>query len=290
MHREEGEIEADEHQPEVDLAETLVEVAAVHLREPVVEASEQTEDEAAEQDVMEVGHDVIGIGLLGVGRNDRVRHARQSADGEHRDEPEREQHRGREPHRALVHRREPVEDLHAGRDRDQHRREAERRDRNRAQSGGEHVVRPHTPSEETDRDAGEDDDRVAEQRLAREDRQGLGHDAHAGEDEDVDLGMAEQPEEVLIEEGVAPAVRIEEERPEVAIEVHHDHRNGDDRDRECGEERDHEHHPHEHRHAHERHPGRAQVEDRDDEVDGRGRRADAQHHEADGPEVGSSPG
>ena len=80
--------------------------------------------------------------------------------------PEREQHRGGEPDRAAVDRAQPVEDLHAGGDRDEHRRQAERGDRDRPEPGGEHVVRPHAPAEEADRDAGEHHDRVAEQRLA----------------------------------------------------------------------------------------------------------------------------
>ena len=51
-----------------------------------------------------------------------------------------------------------------------------------------------------------DHDRVAEERLAREDRDDLGDDAHRGQDQDVHLGVAEDPEQVLPEERVA-AVR-----------------------------------------------------------------------------------
>ena len=105
----------------------VVEHAAEDLRPPVVEAAEDREDQTAEQHVVEVRHDVVGVGLLRVGRDDRVRDAREAADGEHRDEAEREQHRRVQPQRPAPHRAEPVEDLHAGRDRDEHRREAERR-------------------------------------------------------------------------------------------------------------------------------------------------------------------
>ena len=93
VHREEREVEPDEHQPEVQLAEPLVEHAAEDLRPPVVEAAEDREDQAAEQHVVEVRDDVVGVGLLRVGRDDRVRDAREAADGEHRDEAEREEHR-----------------------------------------------------------------------------------------------------------------------------------------------------------------------------------------------------
>ena len=50
------------------------------LRAPVVEAAEDREHEAAEQHVVEVRDDEVGVGLLRVGRHDRVHHARQPAD------------------------------------------------------------------------------------------------------------------------------------------------------------------------------------------------------------------
>ncbi|MDQ1511279.1 MAG: cytochrome c oxidase subunit, partial [Actinomycetota bacterium] len=48
--------------------------------------------------------------------HDRVQHARETADGELGDEPEREQHRCPQAHLAAPHGREPVEDLHSGGD------------------------------------------------------------------------------------------------------------------------------------------------------------------------------
>ena len=93
MHREEREVEPEEHRPEVELAEPLVEEPAVELREPVVEATEESEHEPAEQHVVEVRDDEVGVGLLGVGGHDRVQHARETAEREHRDEAEREEHR-----------------------------------------------------------------------------------------------------------------------------------------------------------------------------------------------------
>ena len=73
----------------------------------------------------------------------------------------------------------------------------------RAQTGGEHVVDPHAEAEEGDGGDGIDHHRVAEERLAREDRDDLGDDAEGRQDQDVDLRMAEDPEEVLPEHRVA---------------------------------------------------------------------------------------
>ena len=73
-------------------------------------------------------------------------------------------------------------DLHARRDGDQHRADREHRNADRAEAAGEHVVGPHAPADEADGGAGEDDELVAEQRLAAEHRQHLGDDAEAGQD------------------------------------------------------------------------------------------------------------
>ena len=61
VHREERQVEADEHQHEVDLAEALVEHPAGHLREPVVDPGEHAEHRAAEQHVVQVGDDPVRV-------------------------------------------------------------------------------------------------------------------------------------------------------------------------------------------------------------------------------------
>jgi hypothetical protein len=60
VHRHEGEVHADEHQPEVDLPEALVEEAAGHLREPVVDAGEDAEHRSTEEHVVDVSHHPVG--------------------------------------------------------------------------------------------------------------------------------------------------------------------------------------------------------------------------------------
>ena len=166
VHRAERQVHADDHQPEVPLAERLVEQLAEHLRPPVVEAGEDAEDRATEQHVVEVGDDVVRVGLLGVARRHRVGDAGEAADGELDDHADGEQHRRREAQLAAPHRERPVDDLHARGDGDQHRRHREHGDADRAEAAGEHVVGPHAPAHEADGRAGEDDELVAEQRLA----------------------------------------------------------------------------------------------------------------------------
>ena len=90
MHREERQVEADEHQHEVDLAEALVEHPPGHLREPVVDPGEDAEHRAAEQDVVEVGHDPVRVVEREVDRHRGAERAVDPADQEHRQEAEGE--------------------------------------------------------------------------------------------------------------------------------------------------------------------------------------------------------
>ena len=155
----------------------------------------------------------------------------------------------------------------------------------RAEAGGEHVVRPDAEAEEGDRSQRVDHHRVAEERLPGEDRDDLGDDAEGRQDQDVDLGMAEHPEEVLPEERITAGGDLVEAGAGVAI---HGQQDQGDRDRREGHDdqnlRD-QHGPGEDRHAHHAHARSAHVEDRGDEVDAGGDRCDAEHLQADHPEV-----
>src|SRR5205085_9472359 len=56
VHREEGDVEADEGQPEIPASESFAQHAACDLGKPIVDRADQREDCAADQDIMEVGH------------------------------------------------------------------------------------------------------------------------------------------------------------------------------------------------------------------------------------------
>ena len=89
----------------------------------------------------------------------------------------------------------------------------------------------HTPKpEEGDEAAREDHRGVAEERLPREDRQDLRDDAEGRQDQDVHLGVAEEPEEVLPEDRVAAAGGHEEVGAEVPVEHQQHQRHRDDRE------------------------------------------------------------
>ena len=73
--------------------------------------------------------------------------------------------------------------------------------------GGEHVVRPDAEADEDDEQLGDRDERERLHPPLRERGDDLGRDPERGDDQDVDLGVAEEPEEVLPEERRAAAAR-----------------------------------------------------------------------------------
>ena len=80
VHEVEGEMEADEEQPEVPLAQLLAQHAAGDLRVPVVERGKEHEENGADQDVVEMGDDEIGVAELPVERRDGQHDAGESGD------------------------------------------------------------------------------------------------------------------------------------------------------------------------------------------------------------------
>ena len=62
---------------------------------------------------------------------------------------------------------------------------------------------------------------VTEDHLAREDRNDLGRERERGNDQDINFGMAEDPEEVLPQYGRAARLSIEEMRTEETIGEQH---------------------------------------------------------------------
>ncbi len=265
--REEDDVDADEGDPKVQLADRLRVHVAAHLGEPVVPAREDGEDGAERQHVVEVRDHVVGVLQrpvdAGIGEHD----AGHAADGEQEDEPDRPQHRRLELDRPAPHGRDPREDLHAGRHRDHHGGGGEIHLHGDRHAGGEHVVRPHDEPDAADRHHGVGHAEIAEHGLLRERRDDLADDAEARHDQDVHLGMAEEPEQVLEQDRVATAVGREEGRAEVTVGEQHGDGTGKHRQREQQQEHGYQLRPHEQRHLVQRHAGRAHIEDRGDEVD-----------------------
>ena len=213
--------------------------------------------------------------------------AGQATEEERGQEAERPQHRGVEGDGPAPHRADPVEELHPGRYGDQERHAGEERQVDRA--GDEHVVRPHGDREDRDAERRADQADVAEDRLAAEHRQDLGDDAEERQRDDVDLGVAEEPEQVLPQD--RPAVRgVEDVGAEQPVGLEREQRAGQDRERDQHQQAGDQRVPDEDRHPEHRHAGRAHADDRGDEVDRTEDRAETGHPQAHDPQVAADAG
>jgi hypothetical protein len=109
---------------------------------------------------------------------------------------------------------------------------------------------------------------VTEHRFATERRDDLADHSEAWKDQDVNFGMPEEPEQMLVQNRVATIIAGEERRSEVAIGQQH--RDRASQHRQCQQQQKHRHQnrPHEQRHLVQGHARRAHIEDGCNEVDG----------------------
>ena len=281
---QEGDLEADEQQPEVDLAQALVEHLACHLRPPEVQAGEEHEHDGAEHGVVEVGNDEVAVGDVEVQRRRRQDDAGQTTEEEGDQEAHGPEHWSVKGDRALPHGADPVEELHTCRHRNEHCHQGEEGQIDRA--GDVHVVSPHRDRKSGDRHGREDQALVTEDRLAREHRDDLARDAEERQGEDVHLRMAEEPEQVLPEDRTAIG-GIEHHRAVVTVDER-DHEGGcQNRERDQHEDARDECCPGEDRHAEHRHARSAHAEDGGDEVDRTQDGAETAQGETQEPHVGA---
>ena len=115
--------------------------------------------------------------------------------------------------------------------------------------------------------------------LVAEGRDHLGHDPHGGQDHDVDRRVGVEPEEVLVEDGVAARAGVEEPEPPPVVDADQEqrdaqHRRGQYLDDGRGVDR-----PDEDRELVPAQPPAPQRVGGDDEVDAGHDRADAQHED-----------
>ncbi|MPL92010.1 hypothetical protein SDC9_38099 [bioreactor metagenome] len=212
-------------------------------------------------------HDIIGVVIDPVERRLAQHHAGHAADGEQEQEPEGPEHRRLELDRAAPHRRDPAEHLHPCGHRDHHGGQHEVALLRQAEADGVHVVRPDDEAQDPDRHHRIDHRQIAEDRLAREGGDDVADDAEARQDDDVDLGVAEEPQDVLVKDRVTAACRVEEGGAEVAVHQQHGDGAGEHRQAEQDQPGGDEDRPGEKRHLVQRHARRTHVEEGGDDVD-----------------------
>ena len=80
------------------------------------------------------------------------------------------------------------------------------------------MVRPNAPADEADQHTRVNHDRVAKERLTREGWNYVGDHTKSRKHQDVDLGVTEDPEQVLPHGGVTARHHVEEVGGEEAVE------------------------------------------------------------------------
>ena len=204
-HRHEDQVHAHERTPEVNLAEGLVQRPAGDRRIPEVNAGKEREHGAGRDQVVKMRDHVIGIVQRHVAGGEPERQPGQAADPEHRQEREREEHRRVEGDRSAPQRQHQRRDQNHRRDRDDKGRHLEEPGERRPHARQEHVMGPDHHRHAAHEQHRRHHQAVAPERPPRVGRDHFSDNAHCREDQDVDLGMPQEPEEVLPQQWITAA-------------------------------------------------------------------------------------
>ena len=205
----------------MDLAPFFAVHAPGPLGQPVIGACHQCEYRPRHQNVVEMRHYEIAVVILQVHRSEGQHQAGQAANGEQHHKSDGEQHRCLKRHGALPHRADPVENFHAGWNSDQHGGIHEEQAGGQRHADCKHMVSPD--NERKERDAGRcvDHGGVTKQWLAGKSRDDFGNHTECRQDQDVDLGVAEEPEYMLEHHRVTAAGGVKETGGEEMIGQQH---------------------------------------------------------------------
>src|ERR1017187_356463 len=190
---------------------------------------------------------------------------------------------------------DPVECLNGRRHPDGHGQHRKRHRRIGAHAAHEHVVAPHQEAQKADAQDRVHHGPVSEDCLARESGEQLRSHTHAGQNRDVNLGMAKEPEQMLPEQRRSAfviqnlvadqqAARHEEAGSGGAVENQQNSGGQPHGESQQGQDSRYKPGPAGQGQAHERHPLAAQVDESGNEVDGAHQRGAAEDGNADNPE------
>ncbi|MNP04780.1 hypothetical protein D3C76_967070 [compost metagenome] len=192
--------------------------------------------------------------------------ASHATDGEGDHEAQGPHDRRGEAQTALVDGEQPVEQLHTGRNGDQHRRQAEEGVDAGAGTHGEEVVQPYGEAQHGDGARCVDHRVVAEQTLAREGGGNFREHTEGRQDQDVDLRVTPRPEQVDVHHRVPTKLVGEDVEVQITVNSQQSECSGQDR------EGSHDQHvgpgagPGEDRHVHQLHARCAHLHHGDEEV------------------------
>lgn len=198
VHGEEGEIDSDKEGSEMDFSKKIVIAQADKFFNSVVEARENSEDGSHRKDIVEMGNDVVGI-MKGdvhacIGKND----SGDASNGKEKDKAKSEDERGAHVERSSSESRQSAKDFNSRRNGNNHRGRREVGARVHIEANGVHVMGSYNEAKETDGEHGVDHSQVAKDRFVRVTFDDVANDSKAGKNKNVDFGMSEESEEMLI--------------------------------------------------------------------------------------------
>src|SRR5690606_11091229 len=203
-------VERDHAGPEVPLAQFFAVHAARPFGQPVVGARVHAEQRTSHHHIMEVGDHVIGIVHGDIDRRHGQDQAGKAAYGEHEDKANGEQHGGFEGHGPAPHGGNPVKHLHARGYGNEHGGVHEVQLTRYRHAGGEHVVSPDQEGQNGNGCGGVHHGSVAKQLFAGEGGYNSRHDTEGRQNHHIDFGVTEEPEHVLIQNGVTTGGGVKE--------------------------------------------------------------------------------
>ena len=270
VHRIVNRIRSEEREPEVKLAQRVVQHAPGNLGVPVVDRPEHDQDWRHRHHHMEVRYYEHGVGKRQIHRHVAQEQARQPAVDKCKDEADGKQHGHGEMDVPPPQRQHPVVDLERRGNGDDQRRGGKEEPEVRIHSANVHVVRPYDETEAADRQNRPDHHAIAEDVLSCMGGNQVGDHAEGRQGDDVDLGMSEKPEQMLKQHGTSPVVSEvlslrdegghEETRPQRLVQRHHD--GADEQRGKCQQRQNgrHEYAPYRQGQTHHRHPARARLQ------------------------------
>ncbi|MNR07940.1 hypothetical protein D3C85_1240740 [compost metagenome] len=223
-----------------------------------------------------MGHDEIGVRERDVHDHIAEKQPGQTADQEGDDKGQGKQHRHGQVDVAAPQGQYPVIDFQRRRHRNDQSSDGEEKAKVRVHSADIHMVRPDHKTEYANRNNGPHHHSVAEDIFTRMGTDQVGDQTKRRESDDVDLRVAEEPEQVLEQYRAATLViellpqrdhrRHEEAGAQQLVEQHHDRTDEQRREGQQGHDRGHEDAPYRERHAKQGHAVRARLQHRGDVV------------------------
>src|ERR1700719_3818203 len=244
VERHEDAVGADEAHHEVNLAKGLVHHAAGHFGKPEVGSGEDAEHggdshyevEVADHEVSGVQHDVN----RGLGEEESA----DAAADKHRNETQGEKRCRVDAQFRAVQTAQPDQNDDRGRNGNDQRGEGEGQGGDGIHSADEHVVAGNHVAQGSQGSHGINENSMAEHGLAHVGDQHVRNDAHTGDDGDVNLGVTEEPEQMLPEQsrpsGVGQDLVVDDEvggdeETGSGDVIENEQDAGGHQDRECGQ-------------------------------------------------------